>query len=140
MSNRAVPSDEPDLRYASGPGRCVGPVLVGVGMALFTRVGPGGNYVTEVLPAVTVLGLGLATTVASLTATVLDAVPAQHAAWPRRSTTTLRVPQGSSPSPSCPPSPASPATPTSTRVRSPNTMNAFAQPMVDAAQHEAASP
>jgi EmrB/QacA subfamily drug resistance transporter len=57
----------------------VGPVLVGVGMALFTRVGPGGNYLTEVLPAVTVLGLGLATTVAPLTATVLAAVPAQHA-------------------------------------------------------------
>jgi EmrB/QacA subfamily drug resistance transporter len=56
-----------------------GPVLVGVGLALFTRVGEGGSYWTEVLPAVTVLGLGLATTVAPLTSTVLAAVPADHA-------------------------------------------------------------
>ena len=57
----------------------VGPVLVGIGLALFTRIGPGGDYLTEVLPAVVVLGLGLATTVAPLTATVLAAVPARHA-------------------------------------------------------------
>jgi EmrB/QacA subfamily drug resistance transporter len=57
----------------------VGPILVGVGLALFTRVGAVGSYWTEVLPAVTVLGLGLATTVAPLTATVLAAVPATHA-------------------------------------------------------------
>jgi len=57
----------------------VGPVLVGAGLALFTRVGSGGNYLTEVLPAVTVLGLGLATTVAPLTVTVLAAAPARHA-------------------------------------------------------------
>jgi MFS family permease len=57
----------------------VGPVLVGAGLALFTRVGPDGNYLTEVLPGVTVLGLGLAVTVAPLTATVLAAVPARHA-------------------------------------------------------------
>ncbi|HEY3259666.1 MAG TPA: DHA2 family efflux MFS transporter permease subunit [Pseudonocardiaceae bacterium] len=57
----------------------VGPVLVGAGLALFSLVGPGGDYLTEVLPAVTVLGLGLATTVAPLTATVLAAVPATHA-------------------------------------------------------------
>ena len=50
----------------------VGPVLVGLGLALFTRVGAGGNYLT-------VLGLGLAATVAPLTATVLAAVPARHA-------------------------------------------------------------
>jgi EmrB/QacA subfamily drug resistance transporter len=57
----------------------VGPVLVGLGLALFVRVGSGGDYVTEVLPAVLVLGLGLATTVAPLTATVLAAAPARHA-------------------------------------------------------------
>ena len=50
-----------------------------LGVALFTRVGSGGNYLTEVLPAVTVLGLGLATTVAPLTVTVLAAAPARHA-------------------------------------------------------------
>jgi len=57
----------------------LGPVLVGLGLALFTRIGPTGEYLTQVLPAVTVLGLGLAGTVAPLTATALAAVPARHA-------------------------------------------------------------
>jgi EmrB/QacA subfamily drug resistance transporter len=56
----------------------VGPVLVAAGMLLLVRVGPGGDYVREVLPGVLVLGLGLATTVAPLTATALAAAPAQH--------------------------------------------------------------
>jgi EmrB/QacA subfamily drug resistance transporter len=57
----------------------VGPVLVGLGLALFTRVDENGSYLTQVLPAVTVLGLGLATTVAPLTATALATAPARHA-------------------------------------------------------------
>jgi len=57
----------------------VGPILVGAGFALFILVDSNGNYLTEVLPAVIVLGLGLATTVAPLTATVLAAAPARHA-------------------------------------------------------------
>jgi EmrB/QacA subfamily drug resistance transporter len=57
----------------------LGPVLVGIGLALFTRIDASGTYITQVLPAVTVLGLGLAVTVAPLTATVLAAVPARHA-------------------------------------------------------------
>jgi EmrB/QacA subfamily drug resistance transporter len=56
-----------------------GPLLVAAGMALFTRVGEHGSYLTQVLPAVAVLGLGLATTVAPLTTTVLAALPARHA-------------------------------------------------------------
>ena len=50
-----------------------GPVLIGAGLGLFTLIGASGNYVTEVLPGVTVFGLGLAVTVAPLTATVLRA-------------------------------------------------------------------
>ena len=57
----------------------VGPLLLAVGLALFGRVGPSGNYVTEVLPAVLVFGLGVAANVAPLTTTVLAAVPAEHA-------------------------------------------------------------
>ncbi len=57
----------------------VGPVLVGAGLALFTLIGPSGDYLTEVLPAVVVFGFGLAVTVAPLTSTVLDAAPAERA-------------------------------------------------------------
>ncbi len=57
----------------------LGPVLVGAGLALLARIDHAGNYLTEVLPAVTVFGLGLAATVAPLTATVLAAAPARHA-------------------------------------------------------------
>jgi EmrB/QacA subfamily drug resistance transporter len=56
-----------------------GPVVIGIGLALFVRIGPSGNYLTEVLPALVVFGLGLATNVAPLTATVLAAAPAEHA-------------------------------------------------------------
>jgi len=47
-------------------------------MALFARVHGNGDYLTQVLPAVLVLGLGLATNVAPLTATALAAAPAEH--------------------------------------------------------------
>ena len=52
----------------------VGPLLFGVGALLLTRVEAGVGYVGGVLPAVLVLGLGLALTVAPLTATALAAV------------------------------------------------------------------
>ncbi|WP_405458199.1 MFS transporter [Streptomyces sp. NBC_00101] len=55
-----------------------GPLLAAAGMLLMLRVGPGSasvtGYASEVLPAVVVLGLGLVTLVAPLTATVLAAV------------------------------------------------------------------
>jgi EmrB/QacA subfamily drug resistance transporter len=57
----------------------VGPLVIAAGLALFARIGPSGNYLTEVLPAVVVFGLGLAINVAPLTSTVLAAVPAEHA-------------------------------------------------------------
>lgn len=52
----------------------VGPMIVAVGMLLYVRVEPGASFTTTVLPAGIVLGLGLALTVAPLTATVLAAV------------------------------------------------------------------
>ena len=57
----------------------VGPVVIGLGLALFVRIGPAGNYLSEVLPALVVFGLGLATNVAPLTSTVLAAAPAEQA-------------------------------------------------------------
>lgn len=56
----------------------VGPLMVGGGLALLARIGPGSTYVSRVLPAVLVLGMGLAVTVAPLTATALGAAPAEH--------------------------------------------------------------
>lgn len=57
----------------------VGPLLMAVGFVLMLRVGPDASYWTTVLPAVIVLGLGLVTTVAPLTATVLSSVEDHHA-------------------------------------------------------------
>jgi EmrB/QacA subfamily drug resistance transporter len=57
----------------------VGPMVVAAGMALFTRITTSGSYLVEVLPAVLVLGTGLAITVAPLTTTVLAAAPSEHA-------------------------------------------------------------
>ena len=56
-----------------------GPLVAAGGLALMTPVGPGTEYVTGVLPAVVVFGLGLALTVAPLTTAVLAAVPQEHA-------------------------------------------------------------
>ena len=52
----------------------VGPLVASVGVALLSRVGPDASYLTDVLPAVALLGAGLTTTVAPLTTTVLAAV------------------------------------------------------------------
>jgi hypothetical protein len=56
-----------------------GPVLLAGGLALFSRIGPSGDYLTEVLPAVLLFGFGVTANVAPLTTTVLAAVPAEHA-------------------------------------------------------------
>jgi hypothetical protein len=56
-----------------------GPLVIAAGLALFVRIGPTGSYLTQVLPAVVVFGLGLAINVAPLTATALAAVPGEHA-------------------------------------------------------------
>jgi EmrB/QacA subfamily drug resistance transporter len=57
----------------------VGPLVIAAGLLLFTRATGSGNYVTDVLPAVLVFGLGLAINVAPLTSTAMSAVPADHA-------------------------------------------------------------
>ncbi|MFG3285438.1 DHA2 family efflux MFS transporter permease subunit [Streptomyces sp. NPDC048111] len=52
----------------------VGPLLCAAGMLLMLRVGEHASYVRDVLPALVVLGLGMVTLVAPLTATVLGSV------------------------------------------------------------------
>jgi EmrB/QacA subfamily drug resistance transporter len=56
----------------------VGPLVVAAGLALLTFSTYGSSYVVYVLPAVVVFGLGLAVTVAPLTATAMSSAPAEH--------------------------------------------------------------
>jgi len=57
-----------------------GPVVVGAGLLVLTRATEGGgDYLTQVLPAILIFGLGLAITVAPLTSTAMAAAPAEHA-------------------------------------------------------------
>ena len=57
----------------------IGPLVVAAGMLLMLRITDGATYLGAVLPAVTVFGLGLAITVAPVTATVLAAAPDRFA-------------------------------------------------------------
>lgn len=69
-------------RLASGTGprlpMTLGPIVGGAGLILMLRVDADASYAADVLPAVAVFGLGLAATVAPLTATVLDSVAARR--------------------------------------------------------------
>jgi EmrB/QacA subfamily drug resistance transporter len=56
----------------------VGPLVIAVGLLLMTRIDPGDSYVSSVLPAVIVFGLGLTLVVAPVTATVLAAADSRH--------------------------------------------------------------
>ncbi len=56
-----------------------GPLIVAVALLLMLRIDRDASYLTDVLPAVLVLGLGLATMVAPLTSTALAAADDEHA-------------------------------------------------------------
>jgi EmrB/QacA subfamily drug resistance transporter len=57
----------------------VGPVICAVALIMMSRIGPGANYWTDVLPSVLIFGLGLSTLVAPLTATALGALEDAYA-------------------------------------------------------------
>jgi EmrB/QacA subfamily drug resistance transporter len=69
------------LASGSGPRMpmTVGPLLAGAGLLLLMRVGADAAYLRDVLPGLLLYSLGLAMTVAPLTATVLDSVPERRA-------------------------------------------------------------
>lgn len=57
----------------------LGPLVVGGGLMLLTRLEPGGSYLRTVLPGVIVLGAGLTLTVGPLTTVVLGSVNERYA-------------------------------------------------------------
>jgi EmrB/QacA subfamily drug resistance transporter len=73
LSARASQRLGPTIQMTLGPLLCAGAALGA------SHISPGARFLTDVLPAVLLFGLGLATFVAPLTSTALSSIPSQHA-------------------------------------------------------------
>jgi EmrB/QacA subfamily drug resistance transporter len=91
-----------------------GPIVGGAGLLMLLGIDADPHYTTDVLPAMALFGLGLAITVAPLTATVLSDADQNHSGVASGVTTLSRASPGCSRSPSwarsCPPSSGRPST------------------------------